>query len=69
MALRTWELTDKWLGAGLLGRDGEQLKLPEKGMAAGGELRSSMAVWAVLSAVRRADVVNKFPAMGAEDYE
>jgi len=39
--IRTAELTDKLLTAGLLVKDGHQYKLTEKGKAAGGEFRFS----------------------------
>jgi hypothetical protein len=41
LGLRSGELGDKLLSAGLVERDGEHLKLTAKGKAAGGEFRVS----------------------------
>lgn len=41
LGLKTAELTDKLLGAGLIERDGDQFKLTGNGKAAGGEFRFS----------------------------
>ncbi|WP_295432542.1 phospholipase D family protein [uncultured Thiodictyon sp.] len=41
LGMRTGELGDKLLSAGLVERDGEHFKLTAKGKAAGGELRTS----------------------------
>jgi len=41
LGLRTTELGDKLIRAGLVERDGDELKLTAKGKAVGGEFRSS----------------------------